>query len=724
MTENFKQQERVTEEQKVQANGLKQQQYLLAAPESMTDTAIQYVNCGLSVVPIGNDKKPTVSWKAFQSHRPATSELTKWWANRNLSIGIICGQISGNLEVIDFDEKYNIDPKSIFERWRELVELELPGLVDTLVMQSTMNKGYHLLYRCNVIQGNQKLAQRDATEEEMKKEPDVTILTLIETRGERGYFLCYPSKDYSVFNGSLTAVPEITESQREIFLSCARALNQYVAPQAIVAPKHSTSSGNRPGDAYIAKGDHKLLLQKHGWHSVSENATQELWRRPGKTDGVSASYLKEKELFYVFSSNAGPLDSERAYNKFSLYTFLEADGDFGKAAKQLAADGYGDLSSGNDESLSIQKVEDYLVDHYDLRRNIVTTRVELCKKSDKEFHEIEDVQLNSLHRELQKAKLQIGIDGLHRELNSDFVETYDPFIAYFESLPAWDRSTDFIAELSKSVTLIGSTNDEFRDYLERWLIGMVACAIEAKAVNQTAIILVGDQGIGKGTWLNKLVPSELSKYKFVGTIDPENKDTQIYLSECILINLDELETLRKADIGALKTIMTLPGIKVRRPYDRLPQNMIRRASFVGSINQGEFLDDPTGSRRFLTFQVESVNVSAMPDMNKVMAQAYALFVDGERWWFDEAEIDQINKRNLSFSICGHEEELLLEHVTAPAPKQTLTQWLTATQIAERIKARRDDFKVDRASVREIGRALVKNKYSSKKVNGIKLYEIA
>ena len=84
MTENFKQQERVTEEQKVQANGLKQQQYLLAPPISMTDTAIQYVKSGLSVVPIGNDKQPTVKWKPFQSKCASTSAMPIWPSSKIL----------------------------------------------------------------------------------------------------------------------------------------------------------------------------------------------------------------------------------------------------------------------------------------------------------------------------------------------------------------------------------------------------------------------------------------------------------------------------------------------------------------------------------------------------------------------------------------------------------------------------------------------------------------
>jgi hypothetical protein len=697
---------------------------LLQQPLSITEAALEYVKSGLSVIPIGKEKRPTVKWTPFQQNRASVSELTKWWSNGNLSIAAICGRVSGNLELIDFDEKYNIDPTALFAQWRELVDAECPGLVDRLVMQKSMNKGYHSLYSCSSVQGNQKLAQRPATEEELLEDPDTKSYTLIETRGEGGYFLCYPSQGYSVFNGSLLTIPEITSAERDVLHSCARALDRYIDPNKIVGPKQAKSGGNRPGDIYNQNAEHRPLLEKHGWTYVKDQGPNEYWRRPGKQDGVSAEYNKEMNLFKVWSSNASPLEREKAYTKFSLFTQLEAKGDYSEAARMLAQQGYGQLSAGGKEA-PIDLVEEYLNTKYSFRRNLVTTYVEFCRKDEKSYQKLEDIQLNSLHRELQKARLVMGIDALSRLLYSDYVETYDPFISYFDSLEKWDESkTDYIAQLADSVKLAPECDkEEFVDNLKKWLVGMAACATKPSAINQTAIILVGEQGIGKGTWLNMLVPNELTNYKHIGTIDPNNKDTLVYLSECILINLDELETLKRSEIGELKTIMTLPSIKVRRPYDRLPQDMIRRASFVGSINQTEFLNDPTGSRRFLTFKVDSINFDALPDINMVMSQAYTLFKNGERWWFDQTEINRINERNKDYAICGHEEELLLEFFPSLPEGQKSKTWLNASAIAERIKMRRPMFRVDKASVRDLGTALVKHRYASKRVKGNKLYAV-
>ena len=81
-----------------------------------------------------------------------------------------------------------------------------------------------------------------ATEEELKKNPNEKFKTLIETRGEKGYIACYPSKGYSIFNGDFKHIPEITTEERDILLSCARALNHYNAPSSIVAEKANSKN--------------------------------------------------------------------------------------------------------------------------------------------------------------------------------------------------------------------------------------------------------------------------------------------------------------------------------------------------------------------------------------------------------------------------------------------------------------------------------------------------
>jgi len=60
------------------------------------------------------------------------------------------------------------------------------------------------------------------------------------------------------------------------------------------------------------------------------------FKRPGKAEKTnSATFLLEPRLFYVFSTNAYPFESECSYSPFAIYTLLEANGDFKQAVKQL-----------------------------------------------------------------------------------------------------------------------------------------------------------------------------------------------------------------------------------------------------------------------------------------------------------------------------------------------------------------------------------------------------
>lgn len=128
---------------------------------------------------------------------------------------------------------------------------------------------------------------------------------------------------------------------------------------------------------------------------------------------------------------------------------------------------------------------------------------------------------------------------------------------------------------------------------------MVACVTNEKVTNQTEILFSGKQSVGKTSWIEKLISKSLKDYMFSVTIKPNNKDTLIHLAECMLINLDEIENLNRTEIGTLKELITKTHIRMRKAYGHNNEPLTRRASFAGSVNTTQFLNDTTGSRRFL-----------------------------------------------------------------------------------------------------------------------------
>jgi hypothetical protein len=316
------------------------------------DAAIpaSYQAAGLCVLPARwPAKRPAVgAWKAYQAHLPTAAEVGAWFANPHQACCLICGAVSGNLELIDFD-----CAGEAFDAWARLVSADAPGLLARLVMESTPSGGWHVAYRCaEPVSGNLKLAQRrdylDGPAEvvrfgkacQPRKDRDGrwhVVLTQVETRGEGGLFLCAPTPSYVLVQGDFTALPVLSAAEREVLLRCAWALNQ-VLPEQVDPPPSLATADDRPGDDFNRRADFGALLRHHGWSLVQDGENQH-WCRPGKSGSTSAT-LKDGAL-YVFSSNAAPFEPNRAYSPFAAYALLEHQGDFQAAATELRRSGYG-----------------------------------------------------------------------------------------------------------------------------------------------------------------------------------------------------------------------------------------------------------------------------------------------------------------------------------------------------------------------------------------------
>jgi hypothetical protein len=297
----------------------------------------------------GDEKRVALPrWSLFQRRLPTAAEWESWMTASPEAICIVCGAISGNLEMIDFD-----CAGEAYEAWRAMVEEIEPGLVDRLFVESTPSGGRHVVYRCEApVCGNTKLAQRrvdaggDApvviggktlTPRRGADGKWSVVVTLIETRGEGGMFLCAPSPDYEAVAGTLASPPLVTAEEREVLLGCAWRMND-AEPAVAGALQHASDPHVRPGDDYNARGDAREILRRHGWELV-KGGDNEHWRRPGKQSGTSATL--KGGVFYVFSSNAPPFEPNQAYAPFAVYAMLEHGGDFAAAASALRAEGFG-----------------------------------------------------------------------------------------------------------------------------------------------------------------------------------------------------------------------------------------------------------------------------------------------------------------------------------------------------------------------------------------------
>lgn len=326
-------------------------------------TAFDYLRAGLCVLPaILEEKRPALpGWKQHQRRPPTERQVSVWFAEER-PLCVLTGAVSGNLELLDFDHG-----AELYDAWRSLVDAEAPGLLDRLVIERSRSGGRHVVYRSEApIPGNQRLAQRtlvvdgaepvaiDGKQHKPRKVGDhhEITLTLIETRGEGGLFLCAPTPGYVLEQGELTDVPMLTETERAELIDAARALDESPATLPPAPPPERIGDGTQPGDDFNRRGDVRELLVRHGWTLV-RGGDNEHWRRPGKESGCSAT-LRDGVL-YVFSSNATPFEPAQAYSPFAVYALLEHGGDFAVAAAALRALGYGD-SGGEGEVVDLSGI--------------------------------------------------------------------------------------------------------------------------------------------------------------------------------------------------------------------------------------------------------------------------------------------------------------------------------------------------------------------------------
>lgn len=333
--------------------------------------------------------------------------------------------------------------------------------------------------------------------------------------------------------------------------------------------------------------------------------------------------------------------------------------------------------------------EDYLSENYDFRFNEITIDIELSNKNENDWKTLNE---HALFVELKKEGINIPMNSLISILKSDFPEKFNPIRDYFNNLPKWDEKTDYISEFLNYIKLTDENEREiFNHSFKKWIVRTVKCATIPAYFNKQAFILSDDgngQNIGKSSWCRYLCPPELSQ--FIAEDISNDKDARILLCKNFLINLDELAVLSKREINHLKAFFSKEQINERLPYDKKNSIIDRVASFIGSTNKSTFLQDETGSVRWIVFSVRNIDWSYKTDfdIDNLWIQANTLSKDKN---FDDVfnpqDVIENEKRNEKYTIMSPERELVNKFFKIPKNTTgTNVVFLTATEVLVSIKA--------------------------------------
>ena len=286
-----------------------------------------------------------------------------------------------------------------------------------------------------------------------------------------------------------------------------------------------------------------------------------------------------------------------------------------------------------------------------------------------------DRDINTLWTELCQEKPVIK-QHLLNVIESDYVPPYHPFCYYLDHLPPWTPDKgDAIMELSLTVNVRGDADEQilFYQYLKKWLVGMVASWVSPKVVNNVMLILIGEQGTYKTTWFANLLPPQLRDYFYTKTDSAMlSKDDRIVLAQYGLMCWEELDTMLPKELNKMKGTMTMPFVNERKAYARYHENMPHLASFCGTGNNVQFLSDVTGTRRWLPFEIESIEspLSTPFDYDAIYSQAYTLYKQGFQYWFEKSEIQRLQQHNEAYTTSNDEEDLVAEYFRKPRGTET------------------------------------------------------
>ena len=394
---------------------------------------------------------------------------------------------------------------------------------------------------------------------------------------------------------------------------------------------------------------------------------------------------------------------------------------FANASPHGKQGGGGD-SRGDSKTATVEEIKSFLDGHISLRFNEITSRVEYELPEDKEnktdahrfadarrFMPVNDRIVNSLWSQMSTIT-RVNIQDMYRVIESDYVPVFNPFKEYLNSLPQITQTStdnvsdepgsckpivsqqqnlcksvksvgvqdkkqsvgekDYIRELAQTVRVKGGEQEQmlWHLYLKKWLVGMVASWISDDVVNNVILVLIGEQGAYKTTWFNYLLPPPLKQYFYTKTnANRMSKDDILTLAQYALVCCEELDTMRPAELNQLKAAVTMPSIDERAAYAHYHEHRKHIASFCGTGNNTQFLSDPTGNRRWLPFEVESI-VSPRDHpfhYEGIYSQALALYKSGFQYWFTKEEIQELNRHNRQFETPHLERELVSLYFRVP-----------------------------------------------------------
>ena len=352
-----------------------------------------------------------------------------------------------------------------------------------------------------------------------------------------------------------------------------------------------------------------------------------------------------------------------------------------------------------------RRLLNYLERKYEMRFNTALGCTETRKaRSNEPFVPVDERMRNTI---AIKARLD-GIDAwdkdIRRYTESDFVKAFNPVDIFLKELRGrWDGKN----HIEVLADCVPNDNTRWAEWFHTWFLAMVAqwMGLDVSHGNSVAPLLISRQGYRKSTFCKRLLPEALQWGYNDNLIISEKQNTLRAMTQSLLINIDEFNTLSaKTQDGFLKNVMQLANIKIRQPYRQQQVTLPRIASFIATANVADVFSDPSGCRRFIAVTLTGpIRLPEHIDYEQLYAQAVAELDNGRRYWFDEADTQDIMENNVQYQQRTPAEALFLDCFSIPKDL-TKGAYMTAASIFSLLR-KRYGSQLNLTSLSHFGRVL-------------------
>lgn len=248
---------------------------------------------------------------------------------------------------------------------------------------------------------------------------------------------------------------------------------------------------------------------------------------------------------------------------------------------------------------------------FPLKYNTRTRHLEL------EGEEVSNKNINTIT--IQAKKIlgnKLTTEAIMLSLHSNYIDSFDPFFDFLEKNRMHEPQRGLVDELLSCLRIKSERegDTEFaRLLVKKWLLGVVGAMNGTHSV--LCLVLCGSQGIGKTRFFRELLPKELSRYYSESKFD-SGKDDYVLMTKKLIICDDEFGGKSKKEAKQFKEILSKEVVSIRKPYDRVSEDLVRLATFCGTTNDERILNDPTGNRRILPVLISGVAFDRMEKIDR------------------------------------------------------------------------------------------------------------